>query len=109
MFGLQARSLDLQSQRLSLIANNLANSDTPGFQPRDIDFQSALRAAESGDLKTAQAKSEPQATVQPTIDGNGVESSQQQAAFADAALRYEASLSFINVRIQMLNSAFTGN
>lgn len=109
LFGLQAQALDLQARRLSLIANNLANADTPNFQPRDIDFQSALRAAQAGDLKAAQAKSEPQATVQPSVDGNGVEASQQQAAFADAALRYQASLNFINVRIQMLNSALTGS
>ncbi|HEU0196843.1 MAG TPA: flagellar basal body rod protein FlgB [Nevskiaceae bacterium] len=109
LFGLQGRALQLQSQRLSLIANNLANADTPNFQPRDINFEAALQAAQAGNNAAANAASQPQATAQPTVDGNGVEASQQQAAFADAALRYQASLSFINIRMKMLSSALSGS
>lgn len=109
LFGLQARALDLQAQRLSLLANNLANADTPHFQPRDIDFESALRAAQAGDASAADAAAQPQATAQPSVDGNGVEASQQQAAFADAALRYQASLNFIQGRVRTLTTAITGS
>lgn len=109
LFGLQARALDLQSQRLALISNNLANADTPHFQPRDIDFRTALRQAQAGDFSAADAASQPQATVQPSLDGNGVETSMQQAAFADAAVRYQASLNFIQARMRDLTTAITGN
>jgi flagellar basal-body rod protein FlgB len=37
------RALDGLSQREGLIASNLANIDTPGYQPASIDFESALR------------------------------------------------------------------
>lgn len=107
LFGLQALALDLQSRRLSLISSNLANADTPDFQPRDIDFQTVLRDAAAGRTDAASAAADPQVTVQPRVDGNGVDSSQQQAAFADAALRYEASLHFVEARASAVTSALS--
>lgn len=45
--GVHAAALKLREQRTELLANNLANADTPGFKARDLDFQSALAAAGS--------------------------------------------------------------
>lgn len=109
LFGLQALALNIQSQRLSLISSNLANADTPDYQPRDIDFETVLRDAAAGRADAATAAAEPQATVQPRLDGNGVDTSQQKAAFADAALRYEASLHFIEARASALTTAISGS
>ncbi len=41
----QSQALMLRSERQQLIASNIANADTPGFQARDFDFASALRNA----------------------------------------------------------------
>ncbi|MGH8113183.1 MAG: flagellar basal body rod protein FlgB [Rhodanobacteraceae bacterium] len=109
LFGLQGLALQVQSRRLSLISSNLANADTPNFQPRDIDFETVLRDAAAGRMDEAAAAARPQATVQPRLDGNGVDTSQQQAAFADAALRYEASLNFIEARASALTNAMSGS
>lgn len=109
LFGLQARALDIQARRLSLISGNLANADTPHFRPQDIDFRAALQAAQAGDLSAADAAAQPESTIQPSLDGNSVDSTQQQAAFADAALRYQASLNFIQARMRDLTTAITGN
>ncbi|MBV1905682.1 MAG: flagellar basal body rod protein FlgB, partial [Pseudomonadales bacterium] len=40
--GPHAAALQLRSERATLIANNLANADTPNFKARDIDFKAAL-------------------------------------------------------------------
>ena len=40
-----SQALVLRAERQRLIASNIANADTPGFQARDFDFASALRAA----------------------------------------------------------------
>src|SRR5258705_10668120 len=45
--GIHAQALRVRSQRTELLANNLANADTPGFKARDIDFRQALAAAGS--------------------------------------------------------------
>ncbi|MFO0202891.1 MAG: flagellar basal body rod protein FlgB, partial [Alphaproteobacteria bacterium] len=39
------QALTLRAERQKLIASNIANGDTPGYQARDIDFASALREA----------------------------------------------------------------
>lgn len=38
------RSMSLASKRMSLIASNLANIDTPGYHTQDFSFQEALKA-----------------------------------------------------------------
>ena len=40
--GIHANALQLRAQRSEILANNLANSDTPGFKARDINFQKIL-------------------------------------------------------------------
>ena len=59
-FGIHQHALQLRSQRAGVLANNIANSDTPGYKARDIDFQSLLasKMGESSDhlnLKTTQS------------------------------------------------------
>ena len=39
------KSLDISAKRYRLITNNLANMDTIGFKPKDLDFKKALDAA----------------------------------------------------------------
>jgi flagellar basal-body rod protein FlgB len=45
---------------------------------------------------------------QMSLDGNTVETEQEKAAFADNALRYQASLRFLSSRIQGLMTAIKG-
>jgi len=47
-FDFNAESLKLRSERQRIIASNIANADTPGYQARDIDFKSALIDATRG-------------------------------------------------------------
>ena len=44
--GIQPDALKVYSQRAEVLAANLANADTPGYQARDIDFRAALAAAD---------------------------------------------------------------
>jgi len=46
--GIQPDALEVYSQRSEVLAANLANADTPGYQARDIDFRAALAAAGQG-------------------------------------------------------------
>ena len=55
-FDLHTRALGLANQRLELLADNVANADTPNYKARDIDFRAAMadagqnRATLGGDL-----------------------------------------------------------
>ena len=43
--GVHSDALKLQSKRMEVIADNLANADTPGYKARDIDFRAAMAQA----------------------------------------------------------------
>jgi flagellar basal-body rod protein FlgB len=107
--GIHTRALTLESRRTELLANNLANADTPGFKARDIDFRSALAAAggtTAGD--TAAAELKYRVPMAPALDGNTVDAQLEQAAFAENAVRYQATLTFINSKLRALMTAITG-
>lgn len=121
LFGIHGHALDVQRRRMELLAANIANADTPGFQARDLDFQKALSAALTPPSSAAPAPGhlplpEPalaSATVyrlptQPSVDGNTVDLQTEQAQFAQAALQYQASLSFVDGRLRSLLTAITG-
>ena len=48
-FKLLAKSLDIAARRQSLIAGNIANLETIGYQPKELDFQKTLKNAMAGD------------------------------------------------------------
>lgn len=79
------------SLRQTLLTNNLANADTPGYQPQDVNFQSQLRSAiASGGSPTGLAF-QPTVSTGPTgANGNGVDADQQSADLAENGLLYEA-------------------
>lgn len=44
-FRFQQQALGLLSRRQEVLASNIANADTPGYQARDIDFSQQLKNA----------------------------------------------------------------
>lgn len=126
-FDLHTRVLGLANQRLELLADNVANADTPNYKARDIDFRAAMANASQpgglgGDLPMAatrgghiQAGSGPNTTNpmyrqpdQPSLDGNTVDSQKENAAIAETSVRYQATLTFLSSRIRGLRDAITG-
>jgi len=123
--GVHQQALRLGAQRTEVIANNLANADTPGFKARDIDFRAALAAAgDGGSLPMAQTRPAHlpsggadgelagamryRTPLAPSLDGNTVDPQLEQAAFAQNAVRYQATLAFLNARFRGLMTAITG-
>jgi flagellar basal-body rod protein FlgB len=105
--GLSATALPLRAQRLDVIAGNIANAATPGFKARDLDVDAALRQGGFG-REMASAALKYRAALQPSLDGNTVELATEQAAFAENALKYQASLGFLTGRIQTIMNALKG-
>jgi flagellar basal-body rod protein FlgB len=108
--GLSAAALKLRGQRLDVIAGNIANASTPGYKARDLDAEAALAGIERGNFAGQLANEaggtlQYRAALQPSMDGNTVEMATEQAAFAENALHYRASLEFLTGRIQTLMSA----
>ncbi len=123
-FGIHEAALAIRSQRAEVLANNMANADTPEFKARDIDFSQALKQAHSTmssglhkthslHLDSAIGTDIPglsyRVPMQPdTGDGNSVDLQIEQAKFAENALQYETSLRFLDGRVKGLMLALKG-
>jgi flagellar basal-body rod protein FlgB len=105
-----SQALVLRSERQRLIAGNIANADTPGFKARDFDFAAALREASAGqkspasDVMSATGRANlalryatPQ---QANLDSNTVDMDRERANFMDNALKFDATLRFINASVR---------
>ncbi len=119
----QSQALVMRAERQRLIASNIANADTPGYQAREMDFANALRqatnTASNSNASATQLASSPLRTShrahddgtpdlhsqdgllyarhsQDAIDRNTVEMDRERASFVDNSVKYEATLRFIN-------------
>lgn len=124
--GIHESALNIRSQRTELLANNLANADTPNFKARDVDFREVLQQASSatggGELRRTNerhldggsgtgldgASLYYRVPSQPSLDGNTVDVDLERSAFAENAIRYQASLQFVDRKLRSLISAIKG-
>ena len=121
--GIHPKALALRSQRAEVLASNIANAETPGYKARDIDFKSVMASVDSqsnGNLtrtnskhisiNTIQSSSEILYRVpnQSSLDGNTVDGLVEKSAFAENALRYQASLSFLDGKFKGLKAVIKG-
>jgi flagellar basal-body rod protein FlgB len=112
LFGIHGAALTLRSQRMGVIASNIANAATPGYKARDIDFNAALDARLGNARGRASLGGETQLVYRqptmPSLDGNTVELNREQVAFAENAVAYSATLSFVQGRVNTITRALTG-
>ena len=117
------QALKLLALRNQVLSSNIANADTPNYKARDIDFGAALKAARHDSIGMTQTNKLHQQAgssasggtqklyrvpQQPSLDGNTVEMDVEQAAFAENALQYRASLAFLDGQIRGLRYALKG-
>jgi flagellar basal-body rod protein FlgB len=122
-FAQHEQALNFRALRNEVLSSNIANADTPNYKARDVDFHAALKNAQSGGLalrKTSALHNSAadvrpdggdlkfRVPTQPSIDGNTVQTDIEQTAFAENALQYRASLTFLNGTIQTLRYALKG-
>ena len=123
LFGIHATALKLRANRAALLAANIANADTPNFKARDIDFKQALKMAaqESAELRTTHSRHINPAShsnigaeilyrtpSQPSLDGNTVDLQTERSAFMENSMMYQASVRFLNSKINGLRIAIRG-
>lgn len=124
VFGVHEQGIRIRSKRAEILAGNLANADTPNYQARDIDFKQALQDAQAGSeprhmkitsKKHIQTDGSGMSTefvyrnpLQPSVDGNTVDTQMEKAQFIENAMQYQASLSFLTGKIKSLMSAIRG-
>lgn len=126
-------ALLLRAERQRVISSNIANADTPGYVARDFNFAKTLKAAQGDHSSVRQALQAASTThsshmplptekfgsdgkgplgyalaSQPSLDNNTVDLDRERANFVDNAVRYEATLRFLNGQSKTMLSAITG-
>lgn len=109
-------------ERQRVIAQNVANSDTPGYAARDLavpkDFAAALRG-QGGPLQMARTSAAHIAPAGPvaryqsnetpdsetTLDGNSVVVEEQMLKMAESRMAYDAAIGFYQKSLQMIRMA----
>jgi flagellar basal-body rod protein FlgB len=117
------KTLEFRSARAAVLANNIANADTPNYKSRDMTFDSVL-SDENSRLKLAganerhisgdSAASGSDALLyrnanQPSLDGNNVDMQREQAEYAQNSLQFDTSFMFLNGKISGMKKALIGN
>lgn len=122
--GIHEQALTARSRRAEVLANNLANADTPGFKARDVDFQAMLDKATESTQGLAMSRTHDshldvsgsglsqellyRVPHQPSIDGNTVDAQQEQTRYMRNAMDFQASFQFLNSKFSGLKKAITG-
>lgn len=122
-FAFHETALQVRALRNEVLSSNIANADTPNYKARDVDFASVLKTTQTGRVSLAQtnamhksawtsnkldASVQYRVPTQPTLDGNTVETDVEQAAFAENAVQYRATLAFLDGQIRSLRYALKG-
>ncbi len=123
--GVHEQALYARARRTEVLGANMANADTPGYKARDVDFKAVLESTQTGtshqvstarthqthintgsvDIEAALKYRNP---YQPSEDGNTVELHVEQANFAENAIRYQATLTFLGSKFNGIKTALTG-
>lgn len=111
-----ATALDGVSARQRVIADNIANVDTPGFRATSVDFETQLKAAiEDGDFTraadTGQAASVA-ITSTPTetpvgANGNNVDLRKETMAAVQSQFQYQVLTRAVSERYSVIKTAAT--
>lgn len=128
LFSMLRGRLGYLSQRQKLIAENVANADTPGFSPKDLkpySFQQQMQAAGgAGMMKMSQPghmqpksvassgargapafKSVKANDSETTLDGNSVVLEEEMMKMSDARMNYDAAIGFYQKSLNLLRLA----
>ena len=98
-------ALDGIALRQRVIADNIANGDTPGFRATTVDFEASLRAAiASGDPSAVAISTTPTDTpVGP--NGNNVDLRKETLAAVQSQFQYQVMTRAVNDRAELLRAA----
>jgi flagellar basal-body rod protein FlgB len=113
------KAADASWTRNTVIANNIANDDTPNYKRKDVQFESYLIQAIAGgdsldediqnvDLSTLNANTYvDESTLSYRIDGNNVDMNTEAAYLAQNQIRYYTLLDSMTQEFSRLRSAIS--
>lgn len=124
--GIHEQALGFRAQRAEVLANNIANADTPHYKARDLDFASVLASqAERQGGTTSLVRTSGQHIAadgvelfdpslrfrnphHASIDQNTVDLQVEQSTYTENAVQFQASFTLLNNKFKGLMVALRG-
>ena len=104
--GVLASALDGISARQNVIADNIANVDTPYFRARSVDFETSLQAAIARGDGTAPLSYETVLSDTPVgVNGNNVDLRKETMAAMQSTFQYQLVTRSVTDRLAVLRTA----
>jgi flagellar basal-body rod protein FlgB len=113
------KALAVSSKRQGLISSNIANIDTIGYQPKDIDFKASLTQALDERGPSTMVRSNPKhfqrgelveplaLSRTPDSDTASVDIDQEMTRLAENNIKYRTSAEVLLRKISMIKNAIT--
>ena len=102
-------ALQVRSMRADLLAENVANADTPNFIQRDLNFDGALQQVMQQEPVDGSVSKTEIAAENLRIDRNNVDVNQQMGQVYENSLDYIATLRLYSDSVNRVRSATTNN
>lgn len=104
-----ARMLDATALRNKVLANNIANADTPGFLRQDVPFEAELAAAvRSGNIDGLSLRIQTDHATPARADGNNVAVDRELAELNKNAMMHQMAVQLMQQKLAMQRIAITG-
>jgi flagellar basal-body rod protein FlgB len=108
-------ALDGLALQQRVIADDIANVDTPGYHARSVDFASSLRSAlgegDEDSVRRALLDAEPTVSVDPvvaTANGNNVDLANETMSATQALTQYQLVTRAVDDRAKLVRTAIMG-
>ncbi|MFF7708587.1 flagellar basal body rod protein FlgB [Pseudomonas sp. NPDC007930] len=126
--GIHEQALNFRAKRAEVLANNIANADTPNYKARDMDFSSVLASQAQktsggtfslertnanhieadGFDESADSTLKYRVPSQPSMDQNTVDAQIENSNYAQNAVDFQASFTLLNNKFKGLVTALKG-
>mgnify|MGYP006142093109 FL=1 len=126
--GIHQQALGFRSQRAEVLANNIANADTPHYKARDLEFATVLaeqsaktqrgpvnlnrtdsRHIAADGIQVGEADLAYRTPFHPSIDQNTVDLQIEQSNYAENSVQFQASFTLLNSKFKGLVTALRGD
>lgn len=109
------RAMDALAARNDVIANNIANADTPGFKRSQVKFEDSLRQIlvdggrpDADTLSRLKVETEVDYTPSNRLDGNNVNIDLEMSDLAKNSIMYNAVIELYQLKGQIMRSVVSG-
>jgi flagellar basal-body rod protein FlgB len=100
----------VRSQRHEVLASNVSNIDTPGYEPKDVDFQNLLDSMQGKGIRMTRTNgkhfpaSTPGGSLEIVKTGDRVDMDREMVSIAENHLMHNASIEMLARKLRGLQN-----